>query len=118
MRKLRQHERVQLRTLTDIGEIESMTPIFRWNGEYVGFIHNGTLFDSSSRYLGWIDEGHAWKADGRYLGQLTEDNYILRNVMLLPPMPRMPPLPPMPPMPPMNRMGRMPRVGWMDALDS
>jgi len=101
-------------------EQQSMTRIFRWNGDYFGFIHNGTLFDSGSRYLGCIDDGRVWKADGTYFGQLIEDNYILMNTMMLQPMPRMPrmpPMPPMPPMPSMNRMGRMPRLGWFDALD-
>ncbi len=98
-----------------------MTHIFRWSGEYFGFISNGNLFSSSSEYLGWIKKaGSVWKNDGSYLGELVEDNYILRNTSRMKPMasmPKMTPMSLMAPMPPMDRMGRMGRMGWVDALD-
>ena len=43
-------------------------PIFRWNGEYFGFVHRWRLFDSRSYYLGWVDEGEVWRRDGTFLG--------------------------------------------------
>jgi hypothetical protein len=92
--------------------------VFKWNGQYVGFIHNGNLPDLNSRYLGWMEEdGQVWNANGSYLGQVIEGSYILRNATMFPPMPRMPPLPPLPPLPPMRRMPRMPLMGWVDALE-
>ncbi len=98
-----------------------MTPIFRWNGEYFGFISNGYVFREDSEYLGWLeDDGSAWGTDGTYLGELVNDNYILRNTSRMQPMSRMARMRPMTPMSPMrrmNRMGKMSRMGWADALD-
>jgi len=66
--------------------------VFKWNGQYVGFIHNGNLLDLNSRYLGWMEEeGQVWNANGSYLGQVIEGSYILRNATMFPPMPQMQP---------------------------
>ena len=57
-----------------------MTPIFRWNGEYFGYLRNDRLFNAKSKYLGWATiDGHVWKADGTYLGDIENMNYILRR---------------------------------------
>jgi len=42
-------------------------PIYRWNGEYFGFIYNDRLFDKKSNYLGWIDGNEVWRKNGTYL---------------------------------------------------
>lgn len=97
-----------------------MTPIFRWTGEYFGFIISDCLFDGSSMYAGWIDRDRAWRHDGHYLGEIVDEHYVLRNTMMTPPSPRIPrisPIPPIPPIPPINRIGRIPKIGWVDALD-
>lgn len=97
------------------------TPIFRWSGEYFGFINNGHFFDSSSNYLGWVEnDGSVWSRHGTLLGQVTDGNYILRNTSRIPPIPkipRIPPIPPIPPIPSINRIGKIGRIGWNDALD-
>ena len=95
-------------------------PIFKWSGEYVGFISNDYLFDAESNYLGWIEEdGRVWRDDGEFLGNLTDDNYILRSeshVTPIPRIPRVPPIPPVPPVPCVDRVGRIDRIGWEDAV--
>jgi hypothetical protein len=53
-------------------------PIFRWNGEYFGFIWKNRLYDENSNYIAWIDGEEVWKKDGTYLGDLYENTYILR----------------------------------------
>ena len=97
------------------------TPIFRWNGEYFGFIHNGHFFDAGSNYLGWVEEdGSVWNEDGTYLGELAERNYILRNTMKMEPIPKIPKIPPIPPIPPIpkiNKIGKIGKLGWEDALN-
>jgi hypothetical protein len=99
----------------------AMDSIFRWNGEYFGFVRNGRLFDANARYLGWIDDdGSVWRADGSYLGQVVEGEYILRNSIKVQPADRAAlaqPMSPMAPMAKMNRMGKMQRMSFVDALD-
>jgi len=98
-----------------------MTPIYRWSGEYFGFIRNGRLFDSSANYLGWLsDEGRVWRTDGTFLGELSGENYILRRTSMMcptPRTPRIPPIKPIAPIPKLNRPGRTPRSGRVDALN-
>lgn len=99
-----------------------MSAVFRWSGEYAGFIRSGNLFDTRGNYQGWIEaDGRVWGADGQLLGHLVEGSYVLRKTMQLEPMPRLPKLPPLSPLPPLaplNRLGRLPRMGWEDALQS
>jgi len=96
-------------------------PIFRWSGEYFGFLYNGRFFDADANYLGWIeDDGSIWNEDGSYLGELNEENYILRNSMKIEPIskiPKIPPIPPIPPIPKIDKIGKIGRIGWDDALD-
>ena len=95
--------------------------IFRWSGEYFGFVRRGYLFSRDGRYFGWTDNDlRVWKSNGEFLGQLVDEKYILRRDLMLPPIPRIPkapPIPPIPPIPPMNHIGRIPKLGWTDALD-
>lgn len=96
-----------------------MTPVFKWNGEYFGFIENENLFQADGAYLGWIENGHAWTGDGAYLGEVVEENYILRRTNIIPPLskiPKSPPLQPVRPMQEISRSGRIPKGGWVDAL--
>lgn len=96
-------------------------PIFKWSGEYIGFIHNGRFFDNNSNYLGWIEnDGSVWNSDGRYFGELIENSYILRNSMKLEPLQRLPkllPLSPLPLLPSLPRLPKLPKLGWVDAFD-
>ena len=99
----------------------SKIPIYRWSGEYFGFLYNGRLFDSESNYLGWVEEdGSVWNQDGTYLGEVENGNYILRNSMKIEPIPKVPKIPPIPPIPPIskiNRVGKMGKIGCIDSLD-
>jgi len=97
-----------------------VTAIFRWTGEYFGFIVNKNLLDINGTYLGWIEDDQVWGSDVVYLGEVVEENYILRRAVMIPRIPRIPripPIPPIPPIPEIDRIGRVPRVGWVDALD-
>jgi len=97
------------------------TPIYKWNGEYSGFIHSDRLFDAHSKYLGWVDDdGRVWRSDGTFLGEIVEENYILRRTTMVEPVPKVPKVPPVPPVAPVpkiNRVGRVKKVGWKDALE-
>lgn len=98
-----------------------MTAIYRWNGEYFGFIRNDNLFNSSSEYLGWITEdGRVWRKDGSFLGEIEDENYILRRTSMATPAIRAPKATPATPAtrprrP--NRAGRVSRAGCVDTLD-
>lgn len=96
-------------------------PIYRWNGQYFGFINNSNFFDANSNYLGWVEnDGSVWNKNGEYLGEIVEENYILVRANRMKPMKRMAkrtPMSPMRPMRRMNRMSKMSKMGWNDALD-
>ena len=47
-----------------------MTPVFKWSGEYFGFIHDENLFHADGAYSGWIEDGQAWASDGAYLAEV------------------------------------------------
>jgi hypothetical protein len=93
--------------------------IYRWSGEYFGFIAGDILRSMDARYLGWIEGNDVWRADGWYLGELVEGNYILRNThrgQRASRAPRATPASPAPRTHPDNRSGRTARAGWEDAL--
>ena len=96
--------------------------IFKWNGEYFGFIRRGYLFSRRGEYRGWIDRNQrVWRSNGEFLGQLVDEKYILRRNTMVAPVPKVPKVPPVPPVPPIrsiNRISRVPKVGWTDALES
>ena len=97
-----------------------MTPVFKWSGEYFGFIHNENLFHADGAYLGWIEDGQVWASDGSYLGEIVEENYILRRTNRLPPLAKIPksqPIHRIRPIQEVNRGGRIPKSGWVDALE-
>lgn len=96
-----------------------MTPIFKWSGEYFGFIHNDSLFHADGVYLGWIENGQVWARDGTYLGELIEENYILRRASMIPRLaktPRSLPMRPVRTVQEISRFARIPKAGWVDAL--
>lgn len=38
-----------------------MKSIFRWNGQPLGFVREGFLYNPDGKYLGWIDaDGNVW----------------------------------------------------------
>jgi hypothetical protein len=100
-----------------------VTPIFRWSGEYFGFLTNtGFLFEARGSYIGWVSDGHqVWSADGAYLGEIVDAHYILRDSTKPSPTPKKPPDEPttyinLPPRPP-DRSAHQPRPGYVDALE-
>jgi hypothetical protein len=97
------------------------TSIFRWSGEYFGFISGDHLFSSDGNYLGWVEEDNTvWCADGQFLGEIVDDEYILRQSNIIEPIAKIPhivPISPIAPIAPMNRLARMAMIGWKDALD-
>ena len=98
-------------------------PIFRWNGQYYGFMSNGYLLDASGTYRGWIDgNGTVWQADGKFLGDLVGGEYVLKQQStsmqrasqpkrLTPSAVALPPRPE-------DRRARAPRAGYSDGLDA
>ena len=93
--------------------------IYRWNGEYFGFISEDNLFDANSNWIGWIKDKKVWQANGSFLGEIYENNYILRRkteVLPVPMEPHSPPVPPVAPDSPINRAARVRLAGWEDAL--
>ena len=95
-------------------------PIFRWNGEYFGFISNGRLFDKYSHYLGWVDGNEVWRKDGTYLGEIVEGAYILRRTLMATRTRRAVRATPATPAIRADRASRAPRAkraGYVDALD-
>jgi len=97
-----------------------MKYIYKWNGEYFGFISGDNFFDASSNWVGWVEGNQVWQANGEFLGEIYEGSYILRGTTMVPAVPRVPPVPPVPPVPqvpPVNRDGRVPIAGFKDALE-
>ena len=98
-----------------------MTPIYRWSGEYFGFIKKGRLFNAISEYLGWVtDDGRVWRADGTFLGEIENENYILRRTSMATPARkarRATPAIPSTPARRANRAGKARKAGRVDALD-
>ncbi len=47
-----------------------MSAVYRWNGQYFGFIRGNRLLDANGNYIGWTNEDRVRKADGTYLGEV------------------------------------------------
>ena len=99
-----------------------MQPIFRWNGEYFGFLdHGGCLFDAAANFLGWQTEDHkVWRANGTFLGELVDGAYVLRHAGMATPQARphrAQPAKPQIPARHANRAAKGARAGYSDALD-
>ena len=95
-------------------------PIYKWSGQYWGFIYNDKLFDRNSSYKGWVDKDkRVWDSNGHYFGDIVDENYILRRQSMVEPVPRVPKVPPVSPvplLPRVDRVGRVPRVRMIDPL--
>jgi len=100
-----------------------MTPIFRWSGEYFGFLTTtGFLFEARGDYIGWVSDGvQVWAADGSYLGDVVDAHYVLRDTSQPDPSPKKPPDKPTSfinlPARASDRPARNPRSGYVDALE-
>ena len=96
--------------------------IYKSNGTYLGFVHNGSIFSRDSAYLGWLEGNYVWDDKGRFRGTLKEiggHNYVLLNQLQLQPIPRLPKLPPLPPFPPLPQSNVGPislPVGFIDGF--
>lgn len=96
-----------------------MTPIFRTNGMYLGFMLNSFLFSRDGEYLGWIENNYFWNSEGKFLGQIWQEKYIIFNQFAVPPVPKNPriaPTTPAIPPPPANISPTTLSTGWKDAF--
>jgi hypothetical protein len=96
-------------------------PIFRWNGQYFGFMSNGYLMDASGAYRGWIEnDGTVWGPSGKFLGDLVGGEYVLlqQSVKRAMKPKRLTPSPVTLPPKPENRKARSARPGYVDGLDA
>jgi hypothetical protein len=96
-------------------------PIFRWNGQYFGFMSNGYLMDSSGTYRGWIEhDGTVWGPNGNFLGELVGGEYVLlqQSVKRATKPKRFTPTPVTIPPREENRKARSARPGYVDGLDA
>ncbi len=74
------------------------TLIYRWNGDYYGFIYRDGFFDKEGHYLGWVDaEDRVWRAVGTYWGVVFMDMQIVRYTGQDEPLPLKPRKPIAPP---------------------
>ncbi len=96
------------------------TPIFRWNGEYWGFVLGDDLYDANGHQVGMIDKSNkVWLNNGKYLGDLIDENYILRSEHISEPVPKITRVATnsvTPLIPQVNRVGRVSRAGWIDPV--
>ena len=104
-----------------ITEAQDREHVYRWNGEYFGFILRGRFYRSDAEYLGWIEsDGDVWRANGSYLGELVDGSYVLRltsRAIRARRAARARPATPSRGARPASRAGRARRSGWTDALD-
>ena len=95
---------------------ETLKPIYKMSGTYLGFISNGFLFSRDGDYLGWIEGQYVWDAAGRFRGELWEGKYIIFNPFLVQPLPKQPrakPVVPALPNPLPNIPPVAPPTGWV-----
>lgn len=95
-----------------------MKPIFRWNGQPLGFLKDGYLYDPDGKYMGWvISDSDVWRKDGRFIGEIVMDDYIMKNTLRKSPapvLPRFPPLPVIARMVARPRAPKPPMTNWED----
>jgi hypothetical protein len=102
----------------------SPDPVFRWSGEYWGFLEEGRLFDRHGRQVGWLAHAPGRPPDvfdlgGHFLGELVEGRHVLRHALRPEPVQRAPRpgrTHPAPPAPWPSLAPRIPREAWADAL--
>jgi hypothetical protein len=94
-------------------------PVFRWEGNYWGFVAGGQLYDRYGRHVGWLEGSDVYLRRGAFLGELRGSRYVLRDVLRAEPIHRAarPAVPyATPPAPPPDRDPRDAMDGWRDAL--
>ncbi len=98
-----------------------MKYVYKWSGEYWGFIQDEYLFSKNGMHKGFLVGINVYREDGTYLGALTEDLYIMRSTLGPPPpleASRPYPAPPMiPPEPLMQTTRTTLPQGLIDALE-
>lgn len=100
------------------------TPVFRWSGEYWGYLLGDELYDRHGRHSGWVvrpPQGapEVYALDGAFLGELVDTHHVLRPLLRPEPPHRQarPPIPHRaPPDPLPARDARDARNGWEDVL--
>jgi hypothetical protein len=94
-------------------------PLFRWAGQYWGFLAGDGVYDRHGRHVGRIQGNDVYDRDGKFMGELMNRYYVLRNVLRPEPI-HLAPEPAVPfPTPPASLPDRQARValdGWTDAL--
>ena len=107
-----------------------MTPLFRWNGHYWGFLLDDHVYDRYGRHVGWVERApdrppstgtrlDVYELSGRFLGEVRERHYVLRDMLRAEPIHRAPrPAVPCwtPPEAAPARDAQEPRDHWRDAL--
>ncbi len=94
-------------------------PLFRWDGQYWGFVVDDGLYDRHGRHVGWLEGNDVYDRSGRFMGELMNRYYVLRNLLRPEPIQRAsrPAVPhPTTPSPPPDRQARPILEGWKDAL--
>jgi hypothetical protein len=94
-------------------------PVFRWEGQYWGFVAGEELYDRYGRHVGWLEGTDVYARSGAFLGELRGAGYVLRDLLRPEPVYRAarPAVPyATPPAPPPDRDARDPVDDWRDAL--
>ncbi len=94
-------------------------PLFRWEGQYWGFVADDALYDRFGRHVGWVEGVNVYERSGRFMGELRYTHYVLRDLLRADPIHRSPraAVPyPTPPAPPPERDARPVITDWRDAL--
>jgi hypothetical protein len=99
-------------------------PVFRWSGQYWGFVEDDRLFDRYGREAGWLACAPERPADvfdlaGHFLGELVDGRHVLRYTLRPAPIQRGPRpggVHPAPPDPWPDLDPRDPCENWSDAL--
>jgi hypothetical protein len=95
------------------------TAVFRWAGQYWGFLGDGVLYDRYGRQVGWREGADVFRLDGRFLGEVVDAHYVMRDRLREQPIHRAP-RPgmrwPAPPLAAPDRAARDSLDDWADAL--
>jgi hypothetical protein len=68
--------------------------LYKYNGQYWGFVLKGRIYNKDAKYFGWIDKkNRCWNYDGDYIGNLVEDKYIIQKNIYTEPVGRIPKIP-------------------------
>lgn len=103
----------------DGSPVTAPVPLFRWDGQYWGFVADEGLYDRYGRHVGWVQGVNVYERSGRFMGELRFGQYVLRDLLRAEPIHRAPrpAVPyPTPPAPAPDRDTRPPIADWRDAL--